>query len=496
MQTSTNEMDSGRHKASLFKRAGSAQLAILVRLLPVLTLSSIALIWGILGSIPVRVVGQAIMTQPRAKVVFQNRASGQVLKVYVKPGDRIQVGQRLATLDLPELRKQLATQTQKRQEYEAEDRAITASQNRRTRLQDRTLELQKVSIPQQIAANRKQVEANQLEQAAIQKQQKAYDQRIEQLNEFIKLTRARFEAGKKLIAQGAIAPFDVNFVNAENLLQQNENERTNLFAKLEDLAAKSEQLQASSVQLRGQNSDLIATLESINTDEAQVALEDLQADIQRQNAIDDLKRDIINLKTKIRTEQEIISTYEGEVMTVGVNPGQYIQAGTVVGTLKAERPESEEVVFGFFTPEDANRIQTGMRADVTPNLLTARRFGGTRERYGSIVSEVTWVSQQAVTVQEIASLAGNEGIAQTLTQNPIPYSIPDNGIAQDLPVIQVALNLETADTPSGYRWTQGQGPPQAFPDGSIGDVWVTVEERSLLDYAMAGFRWLTGIYSN
>lgn len=77
-------------------------------------------------------------------------------------------------------------------------------------------------------------------------------------------------------------------------------------------------------------------------------------------------------------------------------------------------------------------------------------------------------------------------MADTLVKNPLPYAIPDNGRAQNLPVVQVALKLATdPDTPSGYKWTQGNGPDSKIPEGSLGEVRVKVAERSLLSYAIA-----------
>ena len=84
-----------------------------------------------------------------------------------------------------------------------------------------------------------------------------------------------------------------------------------------------------------------------------------------------------------------------------------------------------------------------MNAVMTPHLLTNRRFGGTREQYGGIPSQVTWVSPKTVTTQEVASIVGDSDLANALIQNPVPYAIPDSGRAQDLPVVQVRLEPET-----------------------------------------------------
>ncbi len=473
------------------------KISLVYRLLPTIALASLTGLWSLAGRIPIRVVGQSISLQPRSVISFQPRGSGgQVLEIRVKPGDSVEVGDVLAILDLPELQKQLATQQQKLAEYEMENLAITNAQERRSALKEQTLELEGVSIPQQIEANLMQIEANQIAIIAVKKQSQAYQERIAQLNKFINLTQKRFEAFNQLVAEGAIAPLSTQIVNAEYQFEQSQNERTRLFASLEGLNAKEEQLTSSTIELRAQNKNLRAQMEKLRTESANLKLGDLQANVQRQNQIDDLKRDIINLKTKIATESKVVSTYKGTVMTVSANPGEYVQIGSPLGTLRVEDKENLKVkTYAFFTPEDANRIRKGMAAEVTPHLLTNRRFGGTREQYGAIPSKVTWVSSKTVTAQEVASIVGDSELANALIENPVPYAIPDNGRAQNLPVVQVQLELKTApNTRSGYKWTQGNGPDGKIPEGAIGEARVTVEERSLLSYAIASLRWLTGIY--
>ncbi len=470
---------------------------LMVRLLPTISLTVATGLWSVVGRIPIRVVGQSILIQPRSMISFQPRGSGgQVQEIRVKPGDRVTVGQIIAVLDLPDLQEQLANQKQKLAEYELENLAITNAQNIRSELQEQTLELESISIPQQIDANLKQIEANEKAIIAVRKQRAAYEERIAQLNEFIALTKGRFEAGQKLIEEGVIAEFNSDFVNAENLYQENQNERTTLFASLKALSAREEQLTSSTISLEAQNQNLRSQLENLQTQLANLKLNDLQANVQRLNAINDLKRDIRNLETQIATERLVISTYEGTVMTISANPGEYVQIGTPLGTLRVEDNEDLEVkTLAFFTPEDANRIRKGMTAEVSPHLLTNRRFGGTREQYGAIPSTVTWVSSKTVTAQEVASIVGDSELADALIQNPVPYAIPDNGRAQNLPVVQVALELKTdPNNPSGYKWTQGKGPDGQIPEGALGEARVTVEKRSLISYAIASLRWLTGIY--
>ena len=62
--------------------------------------------------------------------------------------------------------------------------------------------------------------------------------------------------------------------------------------------------------------------------------------MQRQNTIDNLKRDIDNLKAKIAKDSLVISAYNGTVVTVSGIAGEYIQVGTALGTLRVNNSET------------------------------------------------------------------------------------------------------------------------------------------------------------
>jgi hypothetical protein len=137
-----------------------------------------------------------------------------------------------------------------------------------------------------------------------------------------------------------------------------------------------------------------------------------------------------------------------------------------------------------------------MKVEVTPNLLTERRFGGARERFGGILGTVKNVSQETITPEEVTSLVGNPQLAEALMTNPVPYSAPDPGEAENLPVVQVEIALERdPDSVTGFKWDRGTEPPVPIPEGAIGEARVTVEKRSPVNYLMPLLRWIAGIYS-
>lgn len=470
----------------------------ILRTLPLIILTGVFVGWGFLSKIPVKVVGQSIVLIPRTIVPFQSRNSGRVIELNVKVGDQVKKDQVLAIIEASELQEELENKRQQLAEYEQENIAITDVENRRSQVKQEGINSQQQAIPIEVKANEEQIKSNQQEQVAIERQRKTYEQRLQQIDEIDQLISARFEAYNELVAEGAIAPLDSSRIQAEDVLQRNLNEKTELLAKLEDLKGKYEQLTAQNQSLMAQNQSLIAQKENLIAQSQEIVLDDLESDIKRRNTIDNLKRDIANTEVQLLTTSQVVSAYDGEITKISVNPGQFLETGTTLGTIKVAQPEdTQEIALAFFTPEDADRITPGMNVEVTPNLLTERRFGGTRERFGGIIGTITHVSQGTMTPDEVTSIVGNPDLAQALITNPVPYSAPDPGAAENLPVVQVEVKLErNPNNVTGYEWVRGKEPNHPIPEGAIGEARVTIESRSPVNYLEPLLRWITGIYSH
>lgn len=431
-----------------------------VALLPIATLATAAILWSCFGKIPIEVAGRAVLMAPRSNLEFQSPGSGTVSTILVKPGEQVKAGQLLATLKTSELNAELESKQQKLAQLQTENTAITAIQNQRTRLKQDVLQSQQQSVPDQARSIQAQIAAN-------QQQQQVYVQRIEQLNAINTLIADRLKAYNKLRVEGAVAPLDVTLVQIVQAEQTNKNEVTSLKAKIEELNAQIRALQSKAIDLKAQTANLA-------NQSSQITLDDLEANTQRRNAITDLERDIADLRVKIRTESRVVSPREGQVIDIAVNPGQVIGSGTILGTIQVDRSNNQTSGLAFFTVGAADRIAPGMAMELTPDSYS-------RQRFGSIVAEVISVAPATVTPQQISSIVGNDQLAKgLLVENP---SV----------LVTAKLHLDP-NTPSGYQWTRGEGPPQKIPESATATATVTVEERSLLSYMTPALRQLTGIY--
>ncbi len=67
----------------------------------------VALVWSLLGQIPITVEGTGLLVYPRQIVSLQVPASGQIVSLDVTVGDYVRRGQVLGTINQPELEQAL-----------------------------------------------------------------------------------------------------------------------------------------------------------------------------------------------------------------------------------------------------------------------------------------------------------------------------------------------------------------------------------------------------
>lgn len=121
--------------------------------LPLATLGSlvgIAFIWSIVGRIPITARGQGVLIYPRQVVDVQSTSSGQIKELKVKIGDQVNADDVIATVELPEIQKQLQQQKEKLKELQQQNQGVNQLQSERTQLELRTIEQQRQSIQERI----------------------------------------------------------------------------------------------------------------------------------------------------------------------------------------------------------------------------------------------------------------------------------------------------------------------------------------------------------
>ncbi len=153
----------------------------------------------------------------------------------------------------------------------------------------------------------------------------------------------------------------------------------------------------------------------------------------------------------------IYSPFEGYVIEILHNEGERVVAGEPLILLEHSRSDNKNlIVYGFVSIDVGKRIKAGM--PVQMRVSTIRR-----EEFGKMLGKVQEVSEFAVSPERLMTLIPNK--------NLIEYLMGGNAA-----VIQLTIHPELdSRTPSGYRWSSGQGPPTQITAGTVCTVDAIIE---------------------
>jgi HlyD family secretion protein len=402
-------------KKALDRAASPEQLDRVIQLvrprhwLPLIACGSLmvtGIIWSIVGRIPITVTGQGILIYPSTIVDTQSVGAGQLSHVNVKVGDFVKKGDVLATLAQPEIVDQLRQQQTKITELEAQKNNARSLQTNRIGVIDRVTSQRRQSLQNQI----------QLAQKTVVK------------------SKQRLARWQWLKNQGATSGEELWKVEQESL--QAKEKVTELNTQLQELAAKKPEQQE----------------------------KDYEVSSNRQNQIQEAKREIAKLRTQLQQNNQIIAQQSGQILELTMTPGQVLTTGTKVAILEARSPSTQLVGLSFFANGEGKQVQPGMKIEMTPNSVQ-------RERFGGITGTVTTVAPQPVTPEGAAKLIGNSTLAQSL-------------MGQESK-IQVSAKLQTDPaSKSGFRWSSSKGPDFKVSSGSMTNVRITVEERAPITFVL------------
>jgi HlyD family secretion protein len=199
--------------------------------------------------------------------------------------------------------------------------------------------------------------------------------------------------------------------------------------------------------------------------------------------------------------QQVLAPRAGRLLSLSVAPGQAVVSGQRLGTLgPGPRQENRpRLATALFSDADAVRLRVGESIQLDPLLQTRDRYGGTAERYGSLEGRIVAISPAAADLAEVSRVVGDPELAQSLITRSRQAAFGEGGdplsVAGDkvtAPVQLVTVELETAPTPSGLRWSSGRGPDLPLENGTPAGAKVEVERRSLLSFVLPFLRWLGG----
>ena len=310
--------------------------------------------WAVFWLVPTEVVGKGVLLLPDNAGLLDARAAGQVRRLPIRVGDRVQRGQVLVELYLPVLEKELEQQRANLRELERQNQALDA----RDRLR---LETEKTSVETALA----KLQGDSERYTALRN---TYASKLRNL--------------EWLARREVVAPLSSEVVNAEQGL-------TNTGVNLD--------------QVRIEQKKVLTAYQQVK-----LAIE--TEALQRRYTIDDLRRRIRVTEARLAYEGQLHADRDGEVLDLQVIPGQTVAVGQRLGTIGRLADGGVPLkAVSYFAPADARRLRQGMPVEVVPQWNQRSRFGG-------IVGTVRHVNTLPATEEDISTTIGNPQLAKALVE--------------------------------------------------------------------------------
>lgn len=167
----------------------------------------------------------------------------------------------------------------------------------------------------------------------------------------------------------------------------------------------------------------------------------------------DAKRGLQTLEGRLSQAERIISPQSGRVLEVKTDAGSIVAAATPIVSIElASRPLRAMLV----VPSTGRVARPGMVVRVIPSTENWQESG-------FIIGRVVTISETPVTMQRLQRLLHNDALSQSLMSSGAAYL--------------VEVSLETANTPSGFKWTTARGSAQPVTTGMLATGRITVDEQ-------------------
>lgn len=376
-------------------------------------LALVLLIWSIFGSVPQMVPGSGILVPPDGLMDVVSLGRGQVTELDIAPGDKVGNGEIVARISMPEL--------------EAERQSILASlksaklwREERTNYYEETLGVQGKNNSERI---------------------KHLQFRINYLQEYFAFLK-KHVAGLDHLEKGYISPKEV------------EDTRKNMQAVLTEINDSKQRIAA------------------IQAEEMDLSSRSDQDELQSRKKETELQLQLESVENRLRLFSKVRSPYDGIVVELGVERGDYVSPGMPMLTLRPLDSPLEASL--LFPVEIGKKIKPGMVAYVYPSTAA-------KEEYGCIYGLVSSVTEYPVSAESLMKSIGTKQLISALMEQGV------------MVMARISL-LRDPNTPSGFQWSSSKGPEAGTIDaGTVCSGSVVLERTRPIDLVFPKFSKMLGM---
>ena len=356
-------------------------------LLALIALLGAAVAWGYKGQLTTKVVGQGVLIRSGGVQSVVPLGAGQVIDIRVRVGDHIAVGQVIGTVAQPAFVEKIKIAKGQLTDAMKQKEDIFKVRSDRSRLQLTFLKRQRANL----------------------------EREIEELQQEAKIVEEQIPVDEELLSKGLVTKQQV-YLTRQKL-----------------------------VGIQGNVSSRRAQLAQLDSQEYQTENESLEANLEHQNRITDLQRQLEALEREFATQATVVSPYAGQVLEVKVSPGSFVQVGTDIISLQPDVENLETLV--YVPSVKAKDVRPGMAVEISPTTVK-------REEFGFIRGRVVFVADYPATEAALMRIFENEPLVRALTAGG--------------PATEIRAEMDPdPSTPSGFRWSSPQGAPLRLSAGTI-----------------------------
>jgi HlyD family secretion protein len=185
----------------------------------------------------------------------------------------------------------------------------------------------------------------------------------------------------------------------------------------------------------------------------------------------DARRSADQLALQLERFGRVASPADGRLIEWKAAFGTFIEPGTLVASVESGARGLQFVL--YVPPDKGKQVTPGMEAHIQPN-------GIRKEEWGTLAGRVVSVSSFPSTRQGMLATLQNETLVDHFAARGAPFAA------------RVDL-LPDPSTPSGYRWSGGQGPPSVLTSGMLAEVEVTVRRQAPISLVLPFLRGASGL---
>lgn len=221
---------------------------------------------------------------------------------------------------------------------------------------------------------------------------------------------------------------------------------------------------------RNEKSKSMDSLAQIESDEVRETRKLIEKENARDKELDKLNTQLSKMKSKFAYASELRTPHGGKVVEIRVGIGYRIEPSTIVMVL--EKIDKQIQLLAFIPIEQGKKVKEGMNVRVSPYQVKA-------EEYGHIVGDVKRITRGVASPQKMEKRLQNPNLVKRLTEKGTP--------------MEMTINLETAKTFSGFKWTSSQGPEVVIGTGELCSALIIVGQKRPIQYVIPALKKYLGL---